>query len=837
MTVRDWRDFCPKINPHTEQEVGYAKMVIPILTAVLLVSMVVSVWLGAFTLLRCESKKKNAFIALQAAAFMFVLGYVLEINANSVDGGLIAVRVMYIGSVFAPLAYLFFTAGYCEIKISRILSAFLFLVPSAIVSLVWTTPNFHDLIYTKIWYETSAAVHKLGFESGPLYFLTFVFSGGCCLGVVGIITYRLWTWDRKHRANLILILMSAVIPIIANLMYMWGFTPYNIYLTPITMVILNILFYISIVRYDSFGIISRASEMALQSVKEAYILFDDLDNYITSNTTARKLFPSLGTIAKGGHLTEIQDWPSALSFHENREIASPAKFEMPGDNYYTASISPIVADNKNLLGHVVLIQDVTESTMLTKNLQRTLEEVSALKVQQDGDYFLTSLLINPLLVKEVQSDAVSVEFYTSQKKKFSFRNRDREIGGDLCIAREITLMDRRYLAFTNADAMGKSLQGAGGALVMGVIFHSYVNRTPLFSSMYMRPPESWISEIYRELQRVYVSFDGSMLISATIGLIDEETGAMYYLNAEHPWMVCYRGGKASFTENELTMHKIGTVDSDAGIVIQALQLYDGDVIFLGSDGRDDVLIGMDDATGNRVINEDETRFLRCVEDAKGELKGLVENITRESELTDDFTIIRVEWKKPAPVVPSDFEAIRASAYKACAQGSPGSQGSDLTQAIQLLRKAMYLYPDPELIEKLAACHRERGESQEIIQTYQYGLNAMPLNEALLYNMVNECRRMVRDLLEGAKKGKEDTKKISSYIQMALDYGERLLIVNPQHYKGMLHVADCYRMLRRFADARALLGRARQISPDDDNLKTIERMLDRDEAQYAEKATL
>ncbi|MBP6738990.1 MAG: SpoIIE family protein phosphatase, partial [Leptospiraceae bacterium] len=35
---------------------------------------------------------------------------------------------------------------------------------------------------------------------------------------------------------------------------------------------------------------------------------------------------------------------------------------------------------------------------------------------------------------------------------------------------------------------------------------------------------------------------GSMLMSLVFGLIDERTGVMYFLNAEHPDMVLYRDG-------------------------------------------------------------------------------------------------------------------------------------------------------------------------------------------------------------------------------------------------------------------------------------------------------
>ena len=799
---------------------------ISILTIVLILSLAATVWLGVFTLIRCESKKKTSFIGLQAGVFLYVLGYLLEINAQTPDGGMIAVRIMYFGSAFAPAAYLLFTADYCEIKISRFIMPFLLIVPLIIVGLVWTTPKFHDLIYTSYWYTTDTVVHGLRFTTGPMYYLAHVFSVCCCAGLIGMVVNRLKKWDKKFRPNLILILMSAVIPIFINVLYAMGFQPLGIYWTPVAMVILNILFYLAIVRYDSFGIISRATEMALQSIKEAYILFDADTNLITANKPAQKLFPTLETLEKGSSITQIQDWPTELSFHENKEIVSPAKFEMPGDNYFTASISSILADDRRLLGHIVLIQDVTEATMLTKNVQDALKEVLALKVQQDGDYFLTSLLINPLLIKEVQSKALSVDFHVSQKKKFTFKKRDAELGGDICIAREIVLGGKPYLAFTNGDAMGKSIQGAGGALVMAAIFNSYINRTPLFASLYLKSPEAWITEIYEELQRVFVSFDGSMLVSAVIGLIDEETGAMYYLNAEHPWVACYRGNEAYFVENELTMHKIGAMGFDTGIDIRAIQMQHKDVIFLGSDGRDDILVGMNDETGQRVINEDETRFLQCIQTAEGDLDKLVENITRDGELTDDFTIIRIEWKTPPPAPPPDFEAVSLSAQKAL-------HDKDIPRAIQLLRKAMQLYPDPETIEKLAACHRERGETQEIIQVYQYGLKRMPLHETLLHGILKESRRMIREL-SGGGKGKENTKVVSEYMQIALDYGERLLIVNPQHYTGLLHVADCYRTVGRLADAKELLLRARQFGPDDENLKAIERMLEREETQRAEK---
>ena len=65
----------------------------------------------------------------------------------------------------------------------------------------------------------------------------------------------------------------------------------------------------------------------------------------------------------------------------------------------------------------------------TAQLNETLEGVTRLKNQQDGDYFLTTLLSNPLIKNESDSSHVKTEFYTSQKKRFTFKGEEYEIGG------------------------------------------------------------------------------------------------------------------------------------------------------------------------------------------------------------------------------------------------------------------------------------------------------------------------------------------------------------------------------------------------------------------------
>ena len=67
-----------------------------------------------------------------------------------------------------------------------------------------------------------------------------------------------------------------------------------------------------------------------------------------------------------------------------------------------------------------------------KKLSESLEQVNTLKEQQDGDYYLTSLLVQPLSGNfiKLKETEFKIETLIRQKKQFHFKNKNSEIGGD-----------------------------------------------------------------------------------------------------------------------------------------------------------------------------------------------------------------------------------------------------------------------------------------------------------------------------------------------------------------------------------------------------------------------
>lgn len=274
----------------------------------------------------------------------------------------------------------------------------------------------------------------------------------------------------------------------------------------------------------------------------------------------------------------------------------------------------------------------------------SLHLVQELKEQQDHDYYLTSQLIKPFAVNGIdRAQNVHVDFLTRQKKEFRFRNEALSIGGDLSLAHTLYFSDRPMTIVVNADAMGKSIQGAGGCLVFGAVFQAIIDRKQLREN---RDPVLWLKDTVIELQKVFETFDCSMLVSAFFLLIDNESGIFHYISAEHPKAVIFREHKADFLTGESRLLKLGMPEFPGDFNLNSGRLEPGDVLIVGSDGRDDIVQG-ELPNGNQRINTDAVKFLGTVESGGGDLQKIADRIAASGEVSDDLSLIRIEYRLAA----------------------------------------------------------------------------------------------------------------------------------------------------------------------------------------------
>ncbi|EQA37225.1 SpoIIE-like protein phosphatase domain protein [Leptospira inadai serovar Lyme str. 10] len=410
-----------------------------------------------------------------------------------------------------------------------------------------------------------------------------------------------------------------------------------------------------------------------------------------------------------------------------------------------------------MLGTIIISVTIAHFKFtLTKSEFEKMDLISNLKSQQDGDYFLTSLVLQPLSLNLAKSESIHIEFYTSQKKKFVFKTWKQEIGGDICVSNVITLKGKTYVVFVNADAMGKSLQGAGGAIVFGAVFHAMVQRTKMMEVLQNQYPERWLKNAVIELQKTFESFDGAMMISMVIGLADEELGLVYYINAEHPFPVLYRDGKAIFLDSQMYFRKVGMLELKSKLFVSLFQMEPGDSIILGSDGREDLMV-FDPGINSKTMVEDENFFLDKVEKGKGEINGIVSELQNSGDIIDDLSLLKITYQPK-------YSRIGIDAQNGNGKSSESFSSPHLD------------HPSEKTLDSLkhiVSANLKDGDLSKAIQAAKEIVRISPIESNYLYFLAKNLN------------------KIKNYKD-SIEYGERFRYRNPSHVNNLIVLSDSYR---------------------------------------------
>lgn len=405
----------------------------------------------------------------------------------------------------------------------------------------------------------------------------------------------------------------------------------------------------------------------------------------------------------------------------------------------------------------------------TLELENSYQEIKKLKENQDGDYFLTSLLLNPLHKNIANQSIIQSRILTIQKKQFLFKNKPYQIGGDLSLTDSLELNGQSYTVFINSDAMGKSIQGAGGALVLGVVVQSILARQESLSQK-SKSPEKWLKDSFLDLQKAFETFDGSMFVSLIMGLIHTETGFLYFYNAEHPEPILYRDGRGEFLKNshpDRVLRKIGIQGNEDNFAISTALLLPNDILIFGTDGRDD--IWLDGEGSNKRLNEDENLFLSIVEKSQADLSLIIDEIGIQGVISDDISLLRLEYNP----IPRTYRPIPDQYYKFIRKGEVFARRKDFKKAVTEWEKAYFLEPtNASLSYLIAKTYYNLENFQLSLEYFQKTSEASPEKKDAIYGEAISLRKM-------------------GLIKSAIDAAERLRLRDPEDAKVLGLIYSLY----------------------------------------------
>ena len=337
---------------------------------IILINIIIVLYLAVLTLTKTDTRKMVWYIPVLFALFNVLLGtLIIAVSEKGTMAAYNGTRVEQIGSYFLSPFMLFFTADYLKIKIPKIVKISMLSIPATFLILVWTT-QVHGLFYVPFHIAAEDTRVAIDYLSGPMRFYPHIYSLLCMVISAILIISHLIKKDIKNRRLLVILLVISLSPAIMNLLVsqnVFGMKELPVNPTTLTLTISCMLLYYCIVQLNMFDIITKGMEMALTFTKEAFILIDSDNRFLLANEPAIEIFPELDTMKKYVKIDSIENIPFKLP--EGSAMSERLNFELDGNRFYTASIDAIIDENDNMIGHIILISNISDVILLAKKAE------------------------------------------------------------------------------------------------------------------------------------------------------------------------------------------------------------------------------------------------------------------------------------------------------------------------------------------------------------------------------------------------------------------------------------------------------------------------------------
>jgi len=349
---------------------------------ILLAIVIYAITLFVITLIKKSVYRSPVFPFMFLALAVYVLGFVFEAFASNIAQGYASVIVKYFGIPYVTPLLLLTLLDYYNRRPKLPISMLLFLPPVVTTILVATWP-VNGIYYSRATLVSNEFFTQLQIQPTTTYFVLLSYSYILYVTIF-IVAVKFGLGNPVRRKNTTIILLAMIIPVIFNIVYVLGWTPYGLdfqpYAFPFTLMILSY----SIFRLDALDILPQAKELFLENMDDALIVIDRKRWYIYSNNAAKKLFPVLQNADEEVPLANLLP-----AVDESMKIEAGHEIELPGEDgrdlYYYFTQKHIAHKTKTV-GYCLMLHDITEDKNKIEKLQADAEYDGLTKIYNHNTF-------------------------------------------------------------------------------------------------------------------------------------------------------------------------------------------------------------------------------------------------------------------------------------------------------------------------------------------------------------------------------------------------------------------------------------------------------------------
>ncbi len=358
--------------------------------------------LGVIAWQNHRGKRTNqTFAGLMLAMSFWSFFQGLELVVADPGVKLLLVNLQYVGILATVALWFLFAVAFSGRDDLITLKTLLLLAVEPVLLLILLGTNaYHHLFRERVWLDFANGRSMLQADYGIAFWTHAIYSYTLLLVGTILVTRSVMHLSRLYRRQLIIILVSIMVPWLANLLYLMGITAVDF--TALGFTVTGLALAWGLLRLHLLNVVPIARTAVFESLSDAIITLDDQGRIVDMNPATCTLFALDGEAEIGLPLHAVLPKLPALALQPDK--TGPQHVEITWDidaapKIYDLQISPIMTSQKMVGGWVIVIRDVTarKQTEEAEREQRILAEAlrdaaAALNNTLDVDEVLARIL-------------------------------------------------------------------------------------------------------------------------------------------------------------------------------------------------------------------------------------------------------------------------------------------------------------------------------------------------------------------------------------------------------------------------------------------------------------
>lgn len=269
----------------------------------------------------------------------------------------------YVTGCFLPVVLFFMSLIFAKTKIHfKTKYLLLFIVPIVSLVILWTN-NYHHLFYIQYSLDLSNTVY------GPyIYIYTSYTYILFAISLIMLIRYSIKNAGFFSKQAL-LILISALVPIITNILGVFKIISISIYATPMMFVFTILCLFLAVFKFNMLKSTPIALQRIVDRISDSYVVLNENYEISDFNQTYVNTFKVKNPVKDRGinflHILEKYNINSKEFYNRTEKIKGTEEtdsFQLyiePLEKYFKVEITSIMI-NGQLLGILVLFKDITQ---------------------------------------------------------------------------------------------------------------------------------------------------------------------------------------------------------------------------------------------------------------------------------------------------------------------------------------------------------------------------------------------------------------------------------------------------------------------------------------------